>query len=196
MSGAAAERSAKAAVRSTVLAARSRRPVQERQRAAELLRDRTLALPEVQAAATVTAYSSLPGEPGTDPLISALRDRDVDVLLPVLQPDKTLLWAPATADPRRVNQFGIPEPPGSTAVDGLIDRATVIICPGVAGDLRGHRLGRGGGSYDRMLRALPPSTLRCLLLYDDEVLATVPVEPHDQPVHVLITPSRTLRLPG
>jgi 5-formyltetrahydrofolate cyclo-ligase len=193
MGNPAAKPPAKAAIRSAVSAARRRRSPSEQQRAAELLRDRVLNLPEVAAASTVAAYSSLPGEPGTGPLISALDARGTTVLCPVLQADRSLRWAVHQPGRERVNSLGIREP----AVDGTerpLGTATVVICPGVAGDRHGHRLGRGGGSFDRSLAALGSDVLRCLLLYDDEVIDAVPTEPHDQPVDVLITPGGQLRI--
>jgi 5-formyltetrahydrofolate cyclo-ligase len=66
------------------------------------------------------------------------------------------------------------------------------VCPGVAGSRAGDRLGRGGGSYDRALARSAPTTLRCLLLYDDEVVDAVPTDAHDERVDVLVTPTRTL----
>lgn len=151
-----------------------------------------LALPQVHDASTVAAYRSFAGEPGTEPLISALLDRGVTVLLPVLQPDRSLHWGPHAPGHEQVNRLGIAEPALAAAHDDLLDTSTVIICPGLAGDHIGHRLGRGGGSYDRALSALRLTVLRCLLLYDEEVLDAVPIAAHDQPVDVLLTPTRTV----
>jgi 5-formyltetrahydrofolate cyclo-ligase len=161
-----------------------------------------LALPEVAAASTVAAYASLASEPGTDQLLPALEVRGIAVLLPVLQADRSLQWARHRPDNTQANSSGIAEPPAADAdadadADArLLSTASVVVCPGVAGDLHGHRLGRGGGSYDRALAELRSSTLRCLLLYDDEVLDAVPTSPHDQRVDVIVTPRRTLRISG
>lgn len=194
MSGVASEQSTKRAIRQRVLAARKRRGRTERARVTELLRDRVLALPEMAAAETVAAYRSLPGEPGTGPLIDELTKRGVTVLLPVLNPDNSLGWAVHEHGSERLNSVGIREPASLSLGSQALATASVVICPGIAGDLDGHRLGRGGGSYDRALASLDHSELRCLLLYDDEVLDAVPTQPHDQPIDVLVTPSRTLRV--
>jgi 5-formyltetrahydrofolate cyclo-ligase len=189
----AGEPPTKEAIRTAVLSARRRRSDSEEQRAAELLRDRVLDLPEVAAASTVAAYISVPGEPGTGPLISAWHAYGTAVLCPVLQADRSLRWAVHQPGRERVNSLGIPEPVLNRSEQHLAS-ATVVICPGVAGDRHGHRLGRGGGSFDRALAATRANLLRCLLLYDEEVIGAVPTEPHDQPVDVIVTPERTLRV--
>lgn len=176
------------------MANRSQRSPSEQQQAAALLRDRVLALPEVQAADTVAVYRSLPDEPGTDPLLEVLHARGVIVLLPLLQPDLTLVWAAHSPGHERLNPKGIREPTSPPLGPQALTAASVVICPGLAGDLQGHRLGRGAGCYDGALASLDHSELRCLLLYDDEVLDAVPADSHDQPVDVLITPTRTLRV--
>ena len=112
----------------------------------------------------------------------------------MLRDDFDLDWA-ELSDPQdlRENRFGILEPSGPPlGVEAVLD-TDAVVCPGVAADLSGHRLGRGGGSYDRVLARLGPRTLRCLLLYDDEVLADVPQHDHDQQVDAIVTPTRILR---
>lgn len=185
---------AKGALREQLLAARQRRSEDQRNTAARLICERALALPEVATASIVAAYASLPGEPGTEALISALLARGVTVLLPVLQPDRSLRWGIHQPGRERVNRLGIAEPPGADADEFSLTTATVVLCPGLAGDRHGNRLGRGGGSYDRALAGAQAGVLRCLLLHDEEVLDAVPTQTHDQPVDVLITPTRTLRV--
>jgi 5-formyltetrahydrofolate cyclo-ligase len=74
--------------------------------------------------------------------------------------------------------------------------ADVVLCPGLAVDRRGHRLGRGGGSYDRALSRVPAGTFVCTLLYDGELLEQVPAEDHDRRVSAVVTPSGVTRLGG
>jgi 5-formyltetrahydrofolate cyclo-ligase len=183
----------KQAIRRRVVQARTDRPPQEQEQAGLALRDRTLALPEIGTATSVAAYASAPGEPSTEALLPALRDRGLRVLLPVLRPDFDLDWAAYDAGDWKVGRFGIQEPVGPALGSDAVLTASVVICPGVAADPAGHRLGRGGGSYDRVLARLGRETSRVLLLYDDEVLPAVPVDPHDQAVDVVVTPRRTLR---
>ncbi len=182
----------KAALRALFLERRRQRPAEEQQAAAVALAERVLALPDVAAASTVAAYRSLAGEPGTQPLLDRLLNRGISVLVPVLRPDASLHWRrhPASCG---AGLHSNSEPVISATDDVPLATVDAVICPGVAGDAFGNRLGRGGGSYDRALSGLSPTVLPCLLLYDAEVLDVVPVEPHDQPVQLIVTPTRTIR---
>lgn len=156
-----------------------------------------LSLPELAGAETVAAYQSLPGEPATATLLEALSERVRTVLLPVLRADRELDWAAYVGGAQQRGLGGTLEPAGPRLGLDAVAAAQVVICPGLAADLAGHRLGRGGGSYDRALarvaRAGATAGLRVLLLYDDEVLADVPADVRDQPVDVVVTPARVIR---
>lgn len=184
--------SAKRALRARLLDARRRRPAHELAATATALRDQTLARPELTTASTVAAYASATHEPGTWPLLEALHAEGVRILLPVIRPDLDLDWADYDAGSWAVGRFGIREPAGARLGLQAITTAEVVICPGVAGDRAGNRLGKGGGSFDRALGRLDPAVPRLLLLYDEEVLDGVPAAPHDQPVDVLVTPTHAI----
>lgn len=183
---------AKHGIRDTVRTARALVDPEASRIAAERLADNVAALVADRDVACVAAYVSIGGEPGTAPLIERLCATGVPVMLPILRPDLDLDWAYHQPGQLRAGRFGLIEP-GSPplGIDGL-QSADLIVCPGAAGSPDGDRLGRGGGSYDRALARSLPSCLRCLLLYDSELLAEVPAEPHDQRVDVIVTPSRTL----
>ncbi|MFE3648496.1 5-formyltetrahydrofolate cyclo-ligase [Streptomyces sp. NPDC059101] len=145
------------------------------------------------AAPTVAAYVSIGGEPDTRALIEALRAAGVRVLLPVLLPDNDLDWAVYEGPERLVPAgWGLREPDGPRLTPEAVTEADVVLLPGLAVDRTGLRLGRGGGSYDRVLARLERSgrrTALVVLLHDDEVLDAVPAEPHDRRVHAAVTPS-------
>ncbi|GAA2715298.1 MULTISPECIES: 5-formyltetrahydrofolate cyclo-ligase [Streptomyces] len=187
----------KAGLRRALLAARATLTSDDvREREAELAR-RALALPELARARTVAAYVSVGTEPGTRALLDALRARGTRVLLPVLLPDNDLDWAPYRGAGHLVRAAkGLLEPDGERLGPQAVTRADAVLLPGLAVDERGLRLGRGGGSYDRVLARLDRAgadPARVVLLYDDEVVAQVPMEPHDHPVHAVVTPGGVRR---
>lgn len=180
---------AKTALRDRLLTTRRRRSLAEGVAVGEALRDHLLATPEVRRAATVAAYVSLPGEPGTALLIETLRDAGTRVLLPVLLPDGDLDWAPYGGEGTLVSRRrGLLEPTAAPLGREAIATADAVLVPGLAVDRAGHRLGRGGGSYDRALARVPVGTFTCVLLHDDEVLDAIPIEDHDRPVAAVATP--------
>lgn len=154
-------------------------------------------LPELAEARTVAAYVSVGREPGTRPLLDALHARGVRVLLPVLLADNDLDWAAYEGGHSLVPAArGLLEPDGPRLGPDAVLDADVVLLPGLAVDGRGMRLGRGGGSYDRVLARLAAAGAHpalVVLLYDNEVVAQVPVEPHDHPVDAVVTPAGARR---
>jgi 5-formyltetrahydrofolate cyclo-ligase len=180
-----------------VLAGRLALSVEERAAGGRLIRDAVLSLAEVQMAGTVAAYYSVGAEPDTRVLVYALWKRGTYVLLPLLRPDGDLDWASyegpdsLVPGPRGLREPG--EPP--RGVDA-VRRADVVLAPALAVDQAGNRLGRGGGSFDRALARVGPLIPVIALLYDDELIAEVPAEPHDVPVRAAVRPGFGVTLLG
>lgn len=149
---------------------------------------RLMSLPEWAAAKTVMAYYPIRREVDLRALIRE-GAQEKTMLLPVaLSRGEMVIRAYESDDLLRLGRFGIPEPQGP-AYEGPID---LIIVPGVGFDEKRHRLGRGGGYYDRFLEAHPEATV-VAAAYDFQVVAEVPTEPHDKPVDAIATPSRLIR---
>ncbi|MFB7548000.1 5-formyltetrahydrofolate cyclo-ligase [Streptomyces sp. NPDC056154] len=189
--------SQKALLRRELLAARRRLSREDVENAGVVLSRVALGLPELSGARTVAAYVSVGSEPGTRALLDVLRARGVRVLLPVLLPDNDLDWAPYEGAARLAPAGrGLLEPDGERLGPDAVLEADVVLLPGLAVDARGMRLGRGGGSYDRVLARLAAAGAHpalIVLLYDNEVVARVPEEPHDHPVDAVVTPAMTRR---
>lgn len=182
---------AKRALRRRVLDTRTTLDARALSRAARDLREVVLSTPEIASARAVAAYVAVGREPGTGPLIEALSAADVEVLLPLLQPDGGLDWA-RYEGPRALIPAarGLLEPAGEPLGPGALSSIDAVIVPGLAVDRSGVRLGRGGGTYDRVLAGLAGRAFSCVLLHDGEVLdIPLPREPHDVPVAAAATPS-------
>lgn len=190
--------SRKRELRRSVLAVRRTLTPDDRQEAAEALARRVLALPELGTARTVAAYVSVGSEPGTGPLLQALSDRAVRLLLPVLLPDNDLDWAPYEGPGHLLAAGrGLLEPTGARLGPEAVTRADAVLLPGLAVDRRGLRLGRGAGCYDRVLARLAASGSQpacAVLLYDGEVVDHIDGEAHDRRVPTAVTPGGVVRL--
>ena len=137
------------------------------------------------AGGRVAAYASVGTEPDTASLLVGLDD----VLLPVLLPGGGLDWA--VYDGRLLpGPRGTLEPAGPRLGPDAIADCTVIVVPALAVDRAGVRLGRGGGSYDRALARTGAYVVAAL--HPGELVSSLPVEPHDRPVHAAVLPDRGL----
>ncbi|MFD5075812.1 5-formyltetrahydrofolate cyclo-ligase [Streptomyces sp. NPDC058371] len=188
-------------LRREILSVRSRLTADDVRETAGALAARALELPELAHARTVAAYVSVGSEPGTLALLDALHARGVRVLLPVLMADNDLDWGAYGGEDAlvRVQHGGktaLLEPAGERLGPTAVQEADAVLLPGLAADARGMRLGRGGGSYDRVLARLERAgadPALVVLLYDTEVVERVPAEAHDRPVHAVVTPAGVRR---
>jgi len=185
---------AKQTMRRRILDARAALPPDRVAADADRLAERALALAELADAKTVAAYYGVDGEPGTRPLLAALLDSGRRLLLPVVTPDLDLDWGVVTRlDALATAKMGLQEPTGPRLGAEAIGEADLVLCPGLAVDVTGARLGRGAGCYDRALQHVDADTPRAILIYDHEVVESVPTDHTDQPVSLAVTPARVLR---
>ncbi|HEY2081226.1 MAG TPA: 5-formyltetrahydrofolate cyclo-ligase [Verrucomicrobiae bacterium] len=83
-------------------------------------------------------------------------------------------------------QFGIREP-GGHCIAVPPNRLDLVLVPGVAFDRHGRRLGRGKGFYDQLLTSVRGTT--CGVAFDEQIVESIPVEPHDVPLNCILTPT-------
>jgi 5-formyltetrahydrofolate cyclo-ligase len=187
----------KLALRDQLLTARRRRPLPQLLEDANAIAEHLLVCEPVRRAATVAAYVSVGTEPGTGPLIERLHELGRRVILPVLLPDNDVDWAPYRG-PEGLAPAGrgLLEPLGERLGTEAVATADVLLTPGLAVDRTGMRLGRGGGSYDRVLARVPVGTFVCTLLYDGELIEHVPAAEHDRRVSAAATPSGVTWFPS
>jgi 5-formyltetrahydrofolate cyclo-ligase len=178
---------AKTTVREHMLMARSTRPASDGQ----ALTTQLMSVPEINSSTAIAVYASTVGEPDIWPLI---RGWTGDLWLPVIV-GASLHWGRYEGmSTLRRNTWGLLEP--HAEIEVLPDTVAVVVVPALAVDEMGHRLGRGGGYYDRALHAMSASRSLVVVavVHDDEVLAMVPHEALDVPVDVIVTPERVIRV--
>jgi len=182
----------KDALRQQVLRSREQRGAEQRLMVADAIASHLLAAAFVQVD-RIAAYLSMGTEPGTGPLITALLKRGVEVIVPVGTEDHDLDWVVFDpAAPTRRSGIGVPEPEGPRlGREGLLAAGFVIV-PAIAVDHHGHRLGRGGGYYDRELVGVTAPV--CAIVHANELVETVPHEPHDVPVQMAVTETGLFRV--
>lgn len=156
--------------------------------------------PRLQHCAIVCAYLPLATEPLLPSLLDRLHAAGVRVLVPVAAADAPLDWTdyPTPVSP---GAFGIAAPTGPRRGAGAVTMADVVLVPALAVDDAGHRLGRGGGHYDRSLALLPAgpparATELIAVLFDGDERPELPFDAHDVAVDAVVTPTGGLRQPA
>lgn len=193
-------REAKSAWRSVVRQGRLRRGERRTNENAESFRDRVLTLPEAEGITCVSIYASRAHEPGTMPLILALHERGVEVLMPRLGDGLVRGWGVFSGMDGMLERAPgrPPEPSGEFLPADRLADAQLIVVPALGVDTKGTRLGQGAGWYDRALADATPGVPIVALVFDDEFhdadVRAVPRERHDVPVTIVVTPSSVARI--
>jgi 5-formyltetrahydrofolate cyclo-ligase len=149
----------------------------------------------------VCAFHPLATEPLEPRLPALLARAGLRVLVPVARAGAPLDWCELTGDddPLTPGMLGVPEPTGPRLGPTAIRTADVVLLPALAVDAAGVRLGRGGGHYDRSLALLDPDARTggrprlIAVVFDDEVVDHLPLEPHDVLVTDVVTPAAGVR---
>jgi 5-formyltetrahydrofolate cyclo-ligase len=182
----------KEALRAQIRAARAKLPEASRREAAIRVAAGALGLTGVVGAHGALAYCAMPEELDPSPLVRTLSQAGTRIAYPrVCGPGAlTLHWGDACdLEP---GYCGLLEPPVGSD-EASLDEIGLVLVPGVAFDGECRRLGMGGGFYDRLLAALPPTTLKVALAFDEQIVDAVPHEEHDAAVDAVVTPTRVLR---
>lgn len=91
-----------------------------------------------------------------------------------------------------VGEAGVLQPSAQSASLKDVNDLHVIIVPGIAFDLQGNRLGRGGGYYDRILEQYRGK--RIGLAFECQIIESMPVSGHDQRLDWIVTEERIIRI--
>ncbi len=196
-------RTAKAQLRTEAKEALGRIIQADRHRLSTMIHRRLLSLPAWAQSDEVLLFDSMPDEVNTGPLITAADREGKRIYLPRMHGSDIYfhLFAAADLEP---HSYGMMEPPAdapmwSPAAADATGRQTVIICPGLAFDDHGRRLGRGKGFYDRFLSGLAgapqwnPTVAVIAICFEIQVVDEVPTGPHDLRVDAIVTEERTVR---
>ena len=169
-------------------------PAPARIAAADALAQRLLALPFAPVSGHVAGYWAMDGEIALSSWQLRL-PRGCTYCLPVLHEDGLLRFAPWRSGATLTsNKHGIPEPDVPTSALLPAEAMTFVVAPLVAFDARGHRLGMGGGWYDRSFafrrgRAAPPHLVGAA--FAAQQVDTVSPEAWDMPLDALCSEAET-----
>ena len=136
-----------------------------------------------QDARTIYFYLPYNQEVRTVPMILKALEDGKKVAVPKVYGDEMKFIEIENMDGIEEGYMGIPEP----KADGPVaeDRTALILMPGLAFDREGHRIGYGGGFYDKFLSREPdhPTVALC---YEFQMLPHVDTEAFDIPVDLVL----------
>ena len=189
-------RQAKHAMRDRILRARDALPAEARAHAGATIVAALAAREDFRAAGAVLLTLAFRSEWETRPLFERGFAEGRTVCAPRVNPVTRMLETYAITDLQRDLMPGFrgidePLPHCPPVALGAIDW---VLVPGVAFDTQGHRIGYGGGYYDRLLPLLRSDARRIAGAFELQVVEQVPAAAHDLRVDALVTERRTLEV--
>lgn len=148
-----------------------------------LLREKFVTSPQYRQAKTVYGYLPYNQEVRTVPILERALADGKRVAVPKIYGDEMKFIYLTDLCLVEKNAMGIPEPIADEPVAD--DPTALVLMPGVAFDPQGHRIGYGGGFYDRFLAAEPehPTVALC---YEFQMLPAIETEEYDIPVDCVL----------
>ncbi|MCU1413809.1 MAG: 5-formyltetrahydrofolate cyclo-ligase [Microbacteriaceae bacterium] len=140
-------------------------------------------------ARSVAAYLPANDEPNIRPFLNWAEAEGVSLLFPISRDDGLLDWTRGDGETEREGLFGMPEPVGELLAPNAINDVDLIVVPAASVDRTGMRMGWGRGYFDRTLGSMEKCPPVYAVIFDRELVDSVPSEVHDKRVDGAVTPS-------
>ena len=144
---------------------------------------------------SMAAYLSTPDEPNTREFLGWACAQGIRVLIPYSREDGLLDWAPYDGKEEAEDLLGMPVPTTELLGPIAINDVDLIVVPAAAVDHSGMRMGWGRGYFDKTLGSMEKCPPVYAVIFDSELVESVPSEVHDQRVDGVVTPSGIHKLP-
>jgi 5-formyltetrahydrofolate cyclo-ligase len=158
----------KAALRAEMMKQVRQMTAEDRESFSEEICERVLEMAEWAQAQTAVLFIPLPSEPMITPL-------------------------KLDCDARKVACVNIPQSPKPDQELHLPENIDLVLVPGLAFSQDRHRLGRGGGFFDRLLGGRAAQAFKLGVCFSFQIVESVPTEAHDIIMDAIVTESATLR---
>ena len=156
--------------------------------------ERVLELPDLRGREPVSGFWPIRSEIDGKILLDALHARGQRLCLPVVAKPSMLFRAWKPGDDLVKSGFGVSEP-GPAAPEGS---PQAMLVPLAAFDRQGGRIGYGKGHFDTAIAAIearhPVFTIG--VAFSVQEVASVPMEPHDRRIDVIVTENELIRAPS
>lgn len=184
----------KGAMRQAIREKRDSLSRKEREGKAAAIKERLFGLPEFINAGAVLFFAAFGSEVPTLKMMEEAIGVGKKIILPVTSVESKRLSLREVRDLESLlkNKYGIPEPVPESAIRYEPNLIDLVIVPGIVFDPCGHRIGYGGGYYDRFLSEIDPSVPRISIAFELQIVSEIPAESHDLPVDKIITEDRVI----
>jgi len=184
----------KPALRKELLRRRDQIPPEVRKAKNRMILERLLSLDAFKNAGTVFFYASFRTEFDTTELIKISLAAGKRAVLPKVDREKQELSLHEIRDFSDLapGYMGIPEPT-SPETPVSINDVDLVIIPGAGFDPLGNRIGYGGGYYDRLLSGMQKYVPIIAPAYEEQIIDSIPSEPHDRKVQMIVTDRQLIR---
>jgi 5-formyltetrahydrofolate cyclo-ligase len=159
------------------------------------IKNRLINLEELIDAKSVLMYVSFRTEVETIELLNGILCLGKTLVVPLVDSkQKTLsLYEIKDITELEPGYMGIPEPNVNEDRKVELKDIDIVVIPGTGFDLKGNRLGYGGGYYDRLLANTKKDIPKVALAFEEQILDIVPSEPHDMKMDIIVTDERIIR---
>jgi 5-formyltetrahydrofolate cyclo-ligase len=158
-------------------------------------------LEEFKKAKSILLYVSFRSEVDTTRYLKDIIKLGKKLILPVVDSRHKVLKLYKVKDTSELETgyMGIPEPGIKEGRRFALKDIDIVVIPGTGFDLKGNRLGYGGGYYDRLLSYESKQLARVenhiptiALAFEEQIGEEIPAEPHDIKVDMIITDERLI----
>ena len=139
-------------------------------------------------AQSLALYSPINNEVATEQIFKVARKQNKQVYYPRVVGDELEFLEVSAVKGLVMGTFGIAEPEIGEKIP--VAELDLLIVPGVAFDVRGYRLGYGGGFYDRQLIGKSAKVISVGLCFDTQLCDLLPTEEHDQALDYIATETK------
>ena len=136
-------------------------------------------------AKTLALYSPINNEVATSRIFTVARELNKQIYYPRVNGEDLEFFKVCAATELIPGAFGVAEPLTGEKIS--LAELDLIVVPGVAFDLKGHRLGYGRGFYDRQLTGKLARAVSVGLSFEFQLCDRLPAEAHDRPLDFIAT---------
>ncbi|MBI5192237.1 MAG: 5-formyltetrahydrofolate cyclo-ligase [Nitrospirae bacterium] len=161
--------------------------------------ERLFGLSEFKEAKVVHFYINTKSEVITEEAVRMAMTSGKDVVVPVIDKKHHRIFLSKLLDYEMelsITSHGIYEPLPDFHREVPVHEIQLMILPGVAFDLNGHRLGYGAGYYDKLLENEEHRPLLVALAYELQIVEYIPVGSHDVKMDKIVTEERIVEVRG